>query len=60
MCGRDGRCGVLRRHWLTGDPLGWCQTVIDPTADKLISGGDTELADALLAALHERLFGEGG
>ena len=46
--------------WVTGDPLGWCQTVIDPTADKLISGGDTELADALLAALHERLFGEGG
>ena len=44
--------------WLTGDPLGWCETVIDPAAEKLHAGGDTELAEALLAALHERLFGE--
>lgn len=43
--------------FVTGDALGWCETVIDPTADKLHIGGDTELAEALLAALHERLFG---
>jgi len=46
--------------WVTGDPLGWCETVIDPTADKLDAGGDTELAQALLEALHGRLFGGSG
>jgi hypothetical protein len=30
--------------------------VIDPEADKLYLGGDAELAEALIAALHERLF----
>ena len=43
--------------WITGDALGWCETVIDPGAEKLHAGGDTELTGALLAALHERLFG---
>ena len=43
--------------WITGDALGWCETVIDPGAEKLLAGGDTELTGALLAALHERLFG---
>jgi len=43
--------------WVTGDPLGWCETVIDPSAEKLHAGGDTELAAALLQALHQRLFG---
>jgi DNA-binding HxlR family transcriptional regulator len=43
--------------WVSGDALGWCETVIDPDADKLNVGGDTELAEALIAALHERLFG---
>ena len=43
--------------WITGDTLAWCETVIDPSAEKLHAGGDTELTDALIAALHERLFG---
>ncbi len=43
--------------WVTGDPLAWCETVIDPSAPRLNLGGDTELAAALLQALHERLFG---
>jgi DNA-binding HxlR family transcriptional regulator len=42
--------------WVSGDALGWCETVIDPEADKLYLGGDAELAEALIAALHERLF----
>jgi len=45
--------------WVTGTPLQWCEAVIDPaTATKLDVGGDTALAGALLAALHERLFGD--
>jgi len=44
--------------WVTGDPLSWCETVIDPEADALELGGDTELAEALIEALHERLFGD--
>ena len=43
--------------WITGDTLAWCERVIDPSAGKLHAGGDTELTDALIAALHERLFG---
>jgi len=46
--------------WVTGSPLGWCETVIDPSAEKLHAGGDTELTGALLTALHERLFGGEG
>lgn len=46
--------------WVTGDPLGWCETVIDPEAGGLHLGGDTELAAALIEALHERLFGNSG
>ena len=42
--------------WVTGDPLGWCQTVIDPTAGKITVGGERRLAGALLESLHERLF----
>ncbi|HET9162463.1 MAG TPA: hypothetical protein VFN89_03325 [Solirubrobacterales bacterium] len=46
--------------WVTGSPLDWCETVVDPSAARLESGGDTELAGALLQALHETLFGLGG
>jgi len=46
--------------WATGDPLDWCETVIDPAAAKLELGGDVELAQGLVVALHERLFGGGG
>ena len=45
--------------WATGAVLEWCEAVIDPSGDHRPDvGGDTELAAALLAALHERLFGE--
>jgi DNA-binding HxlR family transcriptional regulator len=43
--------------WATGSPLDWCETVIDPSTERLELGGDTELAGALLEALHETLFG---
>jgi DNA-binding HxlR family transcriptional regulator len=43
--------------WATGSPLDWCETVIDPSAERIESGGDTELTGILLNALHEALFG---
>lgn len=42
--------------WATGTPLQWCETVIDPAAAKLDLGGDVELCQGLIEALHERLF----
>jgi DNA-binding HxlR family transcriptional regulator len=45
--------------WVTGSPLDWCETVIDPSTEQLECGGDTELAAALLEALYEALFGLG-
>ena len=44
-------------NWATGSPLDWMDTVVDPTAGRIKSGGDTRLANALLEALHETLFG---
>lgn len=44
--------------WVTGTPLDWCETVIDPSEAKLDMGGDVALAQGLVEALHERLFGE--
>lgn len=44
-------------NWATGSPLDWMDTVVDPTAGRIGSGGDTRLAGALLEALHETLFG---
>jgi hypothetical protein len=46
--------------WATGSPLDWCETVIDPSTERIESGGDIELAGALLSALHEALFGLDG
>ena len=43
--------------WATGSPVEWCDAVVDPTTVRLETGGDTQLTGALLAALHERLFG---
>jgi DNA-binding transcriptional ArsR family regulator len=43
--------------WATGSPLDWCETVIDPSTERVMSGGDTELTGALLIALHQQLFG---
>lgn len=46
--------------WVTGSPLDWCETVIDPSTEQLEAGGDTELTGALLEGLYEALFGLGG
>lgn len=43
--------------WAMGTPLDWCEAVVDPTTEKVETGGHRELAAALLTALHERLFG---
>lgn len=43
--------------WATGTPLDWCETVTDPAEAKLDLGGDVALAQGLVEALHERLFG---
>ena len=66
----DRECrGRSRRHLLpTARPrprdLGhrhaaqWSEAVIDPAAAGLDVGGDIELAQGLIEALHERLFGD--
>lgn len=43
--------------YATGSPLGWMETVIDPTAGKVNVGGDERLAHALIDGLHRELFG---
>lgn len=43
--------------WVTGTALDWCETVVDPATAKLEAGGDAELTDALITALHAKLFG---
>lgn len=45
--------------WATGHPLGWLDTVVDPSAEGIeIGGDDTHLAEALIEGLHEELFGD--
>lgn len=44
-------------NWVTGTPLEWCDTVIDPSEPMLEVGGDSALAGILIEALHEALFG---
>lgn len=44
-------------NWVTGSPLDWMEAVIDPSTGRLKSGGDAELAEALIEGLHETLFG---
>ena len=46
--------------WATGTPLDWSEAVIDPAAAGLDVGGDIELAEGLIEALHQRLFGDSG
>jgi hypothetical protein len=43
--------------WASGTPRDWCETAVNPAATRLAMGGDKELGNALLTALHERLFG---
>jgi hypothetical protein len=43
--------------WATGSPLGWMDTLVEPSSAKVESGGDQRLALALVGGLHEKLFG---
>ena len=43
--------------WIAGSPAGWLEAVIEGNAERLESGGDTELAETLVAGLHGALFG---
>jgi hypothetical protein len=41
----------------TGSPLDWMDTLVDPAAGRLETGGDERLTHALIDGLHEALFG---
>lgn len=43
--------------WATGDAGGWLDSVIDPSARGVRTGGQSYLGGALLESLHQRLFG---
>jgi DNA-binding HxlR family transcriptional regulator len=45
------------RAWAAGSAADWLDTVIEPDAKRVRSGGDRWLARALLVALHKTLFG---
>jgi DNA-binding transcriptional ArsR family regulator len=44
-------------NWATGSPIEWADAVVDPRAGQIKAGGDIRLANALIEALHETLFG---
>ena len=46
--------------WALGSLDGWLDTVIDPDAKAVRTGGDAWLTDALLSAIHHALFGARG
>ena len=43
--------------WALGSLDGWLDTVIDPDAKAVRTGGDAWLTDALISAIHTTLFG---
>jgi DNA-binding HxlR family transcriptional regulator len=43
--------------WASASATGWLDTVIEPDAKRVRTGGDRWLARAVLDALHRRLFG---
>ena len=43
--------------WASATGLDWLDTVIEPDAKRVRTGGERRLASALLAALHKNLFG---
>lgn len=43
--------------WVTGSPLDWMDTVVEPSVGLLEMGGDARLAGALIDSLHSTLFG---
>lgn len=45
--------------WAAGSATAWLDTVIEPDAKGVKTGGDRYLARVLLDGLHERLFGAG-
>ncbi len=42
--------------WAAGSAADWLDTLIEPDAERVRSGGEHRLADTLLYALHETLF----
>jgi DNA-binding transcriptional ArsR family regulator len=44
-------------NFVTGSPIDWLDTVVDPGARRLKTAGDADLAGGLLESLHETLFG---
>jgi hypothetical protein len=53
----DTRLDPEAETWASGEPIEWMDTLVDPAVAKVESGGDRQLAGALLTALHEKLFG---
>lgn len=49
----EGRSG----SWATGTAIEWLDTVVQPAVRRVDTGGERRLADALVQALHDRLFG---
>lgn len=43
--------------WATGSPIGWMDTLVEPSTAQVEAGGNQELALALVGGLHEKLFG---
>ena len=41
----------------TGSPIDWMDTLVDPSARRIKTGGDARLANALIEALHDATFG---
>lgn len=56
------RAGIEERFdaWAAATAAEWLDTVIEPDISKVRTGGDAWLTKALVAALHETLFGVRG
>lgn len=61
----NGRVVSCERHleedadaWAAGSAADWLDTLIEPDAERVRSGGERRLAGSMLYALHETLFGE--
>ena len=53
----DTRLDDKADTWATGSPIGWMDTLVEPSTAKVEAGGDQRLALALVGGLHEKLFG---
>jgi DNA-binding HxlR family transcriptional regulator len=45
------------RNWVSGSPLDWIESVVEPNKEQVTAGGDLRIARGLLGAIHETLFG---